>query len=212
MSRLAAGVTIPGSQLSREVEDLVRDAATDLLFHHSQRVYLWGSLQGRRLGMVADHELLYVGAMCHDLGLTEKYRSTDQRFELNGADAARGFLLSHGYSESEARNVWLSIALHTTPGVPYRMEPEIALVTAGLETDVLGLALDALTVDEIAEVIAAHPRQNFKADILAAFNDGMKDRPDTTFGTMNDDVLACFDPMFQRQDFVRIIRANPLPD
>jgi hypothetical protein len=161
--------------------------------------------------MVPDHEL-YVGAMCHDLGLTEKYRSTDQRFELDGADAARAFLLSHGYSESDARNVWLAIALHTTPGVPYRMEPEIALVTAGVETDVLGLALDALTADEIAEVIAAHPRRDFKANILKAFNGGMKDRPNTTFGTMNDDVLAWFDPTFERQDFVRMIKANPRPD
>jgi hypothetical protein len=212
MSKIVAGVTVPDTPLAREVEELVRDASTDLLFNHCRRVFLWGSLQGRRLGMVPDHELLYVGAMCHDLGLTEKYRSTDQRFELDGADAARAFLLSHGYSESDARNVWLAIALHTTPGVPYRMEPEIALVTAGVETDVLGLALDALTADEIAEVIAAHPRRDFKANILEAFNGGMKDRPDTTFGTMNDDVLACFDPTFERQDFVRMIKANPLPD
>jgi HD superfamily phosphodiesterase len=95
-----------------------------------------------------DAELLYVGAMFHDLGLTAKYRSTDQRFELDGADIARSFLRARGVSESKARTVWLGIALHTTPGVPDRLEPEIALLTAGVETDVLGFGLGALTEEQ----------------------------------------------------------------
>lgn len=211
MSKKIAGIAIPDTALVREATDLVRDVADDLLFHHSRRVYLWGSLQGSRRGLVPDPELLYVGAMFHDLGLTDKYGSTDQRFELDGADAAREFLRSHGISENDARNVWLSIALHTTPGIPDRLDPEIALVTAGVETDVLGLNLDALSSVEIQEVIVAHPRVDFKAGILRAFHDGMKARPDTTFGTMNDDVLTHFDPDFQRTDFVTLINANALP-
>jgi len=87
------------------------------LFNHSRRVYLWGTLQGRRRGLDPDPELLYVGAMFHDLGLTTKYGSIDQRFELDGADAAQAFLRSHGLSEQAARSVWLGIALHTTPGL-----------------------------------------------------------------------------------------------
>lgn len=211
MAEKIAGILIPDTSLAREATELVRDVADDLLFHHSRRVYLWGSLQGSRRGLTADPELLYVGAMFHDLGLTGEYGSTDQRFELDGADAARAFLSSHGIAEHEARNVWLSIALHTTPGVPDRLEPEIALVTAGVETDVLGLNLDALSSAEIQEVIAAHPRVDFKNGILHAFYRGMKARPDTTFGTMNDDVLAHFDPTFGRTDFVGLIEANSLP-
>jgi hypothetical protein len=211
MSEKIAGIAIPDTALVREATDLVRDVADDLLFHHSRRVYLWGSLQGSRRGLVPDPELLYVGAMFHDLGLTDKYGSTDQRFELDGADAAREFLRRNGIAENDARNVWLSIALHTTPGIPDRLDPEIALVTAGVETDVLGLNLDALSSAEVQEVIAAHPRVDFKAGILQAFRDGMKARPDTTFGTMNDDVLAHFDPDFQRTDFVTLINANALP-
>ncbi len=211
MSEKIAGIAIPDTALVREATDLVRDVADDLLFHHSRRVYLWGSLQGSRRGLVPDPELLYVGAMFHDLGLTDKYGSTDQRFELDGADAAREFLRRNGIAENDARNVWLSIALHTTPGIPDRLDPDIALVTAGVETDVLGLNLDALSSAEVQEVIAAHPRVDFKAGILQAFRDGMKARPDTTFGTMNDDVLAHFDPDFQRTDFVTLINANALP-
>ncbi|WP_099039681.1 HD domain-containing protein [Mycobacterium neglectum] len=211
MSEEIAGIVIPDTELVREATELVRDVADDLLFNHSRRVYLWGSLQGSRRGLVPDPELFYVGAMFHDLGLTEKYCSTDQRFELDGADAAQAFLRAHGISEHDARNVWLGIALHTTPGIPDRLGPEIALVTAGVETDVLGLNLDALSSAEIQEVIAAHPRVDFKAGILQAFHDGMKNRPDTTFGTMNDDVLAHFDPTFKRTDFVSLIDANALP-
>jgi len=211
MTVTIAGVTIPDTTLVEEATELVRDVEDDLLFNHSRRVFLWGTLQGRRRGLEPDPELLYVGAMFHDLGLTTKYSSVDQRFELDGADAAQAFLRSHGFSEQAARSVWLGIALHTTPGVPDRLEPEVALVTAGVETDVLGLGLDALSAEEIHEVIAAHPRTGFKDGILQAFNDGMKCRPDTTFGTMNDDVLAHFDPTFKRADFVGLINANALP-
>jgi hypothetical protein len=211
MAETIAGVAIPDSALVREATELVRDVTDDLLFHHSRRVYLWGSLQGARRGLVPDPELLYVGAMFHDLGLTEEYGSTDQRFELDGADAARTFLLNCGAAQNDARNVWLAIALHTTPGIPDRLEPDVALVTAGVETDVLGLGLDALTSAEIQEVIAAHPRVDFKHGILHAFHNGMKHRPDTTFGTMNDDVLAHFDQSFTRTDFVNFIMSNALP-
>ncbi|WP_193044721.1 HD domain-containing protein [Mycolicibacterium baixiangningiae] len=211
MTQSIAGVLIPDSVLVREATEFVRDVTDDLVFHHSRRVFLWGSLQGARRGLVPDPELLYVGAMFHDLGLTDEYGSTDQRFELDGADAARTFLIGHGVSHEEAMRVWLGIALHTTPGIPDRLEPDVALVTAGVETDVLGLGLDALTSAEIQEVIAAHPRVDFKAGILRAFHNGMKRRPDTTFGTMNDDVLAHFDPSFARTDFVSLITRNVLP-
>jgi hypothetical protein len=121
MSDRIAGIDIPDSQLASEATELVRDVASPLLYHHSRRVYLFGSLQGKRLGLAADPELLYVGAMFHDLGLTEKYRRTDQRFELDGADEARRFLTAHGLPEDRVRLAWLGIALHTTPETPYHL-------------------------------------------------------------------------------------------
>ncbi|MDT4928725.1 MAG: hypothetical protein QOF92_1592 [Pseudonocardiales bacterium] len=212
MTETIAGITIPDTALVREATELVREAATPVLFHHSRRVFLFGSLKGRYRGLEADPELLYVGAMFHDLGLTERYRRTDQRFEVDGADLARDFLLAHDRSKAEARAVWLGIALHTTPGIVEHLEPEVALVTAGVETDVLGLDLNEIKPADIDAVTSAHERPNFKENILRAFTDGMKDRPDTTFGTMNDDVLAHFVPGFTRQDFVEIIRGSQWPE
>jgi hypothetical protein len=212
MTETVAGITIPDTELIREATDFVRAVETPVLFNHSRRVFLFGSLKGQHRGLKADLELVYVGAMFHDLGLTERYRSTDRRFEIDGADLARGFLLDHGRSEAEARAVWLAIALHTTPGVPEFLEPETYLVSLGVETDVLGFDLDQITAEDRAAVVAAYERPNFKNNILQAFTEGMKDRPDTTFGTMNDDVLAHFVPGFARADFVEIIRGNSWPE
>lgn len=208
-----AGIDIPDTQLVRDVTEFIRDAEDDLLFHHSRRVFLFGALQGLRRGLSPDLELLYVGAMFHDLGLTEPYRSSSTlRFEVDGANAARDFLLQRGVDESAARKVWLGIALHTTPGVPEFLEPETALVTAGVETDVLGIGRTDLDPGQIAAVVAAHPRPEFKHRILHAFTEGMKHRPDSTFGTMNADVLQRFDSSFVREDFVDLILGNSWPE
>lgn len=212
MSERIAGIDIPDSRLASEATELVRDAASPLLFHHSRRVFLFGSLQGKRLGLAADPELLYVGAMFHDLGLTAKYRRTDQRFEIDGADEARRFLAAHGLPEDRIRLAWLGIALHTTPETPYHLEPEVALVTAGVETDVLGIGYADLDSTLVDAVVSAHPRPDFKRQILQAFTEGMKDRPATTFGTVNADVLAHFVPGFVRGDFVRVIEDSDWPE
>jgi hypothetical protein len=208
-----AGITIPDTPLARDVTDFIRSAQDDLLFNHSRRVYFFGMLQGRHRKLEPDLELLYVGAMFHDLGLTETYSTSSRlRFEVDGANAARDFLLQHGIDEGEARKVWLSIALHTTPGVPEFLEPEIALVTAGVETDVLGIGRDDLSPEALSAVTAAYPRPDFKHRILQAFTVGMKHRPRTTFGTMNADVLAHFDPSFVRDDFVATILNSSWPE
>ncbi|NKY51864.1 HD domain-containing protein [Nocardia vermiculata] len=212
MSEQIAGITVPATRLAADATALVRGTEDDTLFHHSRRVFLWGMLQSMARGVEVDPELAYVGALFHDLGLTPAHRSTGQRFEIDGAEAAYRFLRDHGRSEDEARTVWLAIALHTTPEVPMHLAPEVGAVTLGVETDVLGLHLDRLTETQRAEVVAAHPRPDFKNRILRAFYDGMAERPQTTFGTMNDDVIAHFEPSFQRADFVRIIQDNNWPE
>jgi hypothetical protein len=212
MPETIAGVRIPDSALVADATELVRTTAPELIFHHSRRVFLFGLLQSERAGLSPDPELLYVSALFHDLGLVAPYRGDDQRFELDGADQARAFLTTHGFSKTDADTVWTAIALHTTPEVPWRMHPVIAATTAGVETDVLGLRLDLLTAAEIGAVVDAHPRPRFKERILEAFTDGFKNRPDSTFGTVNADVLAHFVPGFQRIDFVDVIENSAWPE
>ncbi|MFJ1595529.1 HD domain-containing protein [Streptomyces sp. NPDC088261] len=212
MPETVAGVEIPDSALAKEATELVRDTASPLLYDHSRRVFLFGSLQGRRRGLSYDPELLYVGAMFHDLGLTPGYRTSQQRFEIDGADAARDFLLRHGLPQDSARIAWTAIALHTTPEIPGHMEPEVALVTAGVEFDVLGMGLDVVPQEVRDEVVAAHPRRDFKRRILQAFTEGIEHRPQTAFGNVKADVLAHFSPGFVRTDFVEVIENSAWPE
>jgi HD domain len=207
-----AGVAVPDSRLVREVTELVRDTETPLLFHHSSRVYYWGALAGQRRGLRFDPELLYAGAMFHDMGLTRAHSSASERFEVDGANAARDFLRGHGIAEPDIETVWTAIALHTTPGIPKHMHPVIALVTAGVEMDVLGIAFSEFTAAERDAVVDAHPRPGrFKEEIIEAFYDGIRHKPETTFGNVKADVLADKDPAFQPENFCRVIRASAWP-
>jgi hypothetical protein len=203
-----AGISIPDSALAREATEFVQDVSTPLLFDHSRRVFLWGSLQGEKLGLDYDRELLYVGAMFHDIGLLEGHRSEHERFEIDGANAARAFLERHELPEEQVMTVWESIALHTTPEVPRYKQPEVLLVTLGVEYDVLGLHFDELSEQQREQVLAAHPRVDFKTGIIEAFSAGMRDKPETAFGTMNTDILEATVPGYVRPNFCDIIRGS----
>ncbi|MBF5043803.1 HD domain-containing protein [Aggregicoccus sp. 17bor-14] len=203
-------VTVPDSRLAREVAQLVRHTASDLLFHHSTRVYYWAALSGRRKGLAYDPELLYAAAMFHDLGLTSHFRQSRLRFEVDGANAARDFLRGHGIAEADVAKVWEAIALHTTPGIPELMHAEAALLQLGAGMDVTGRTYEQFTDEERAAVTAAHPRgSDFERELIDAFYEGLKHRPDSTFGTFNDDFLACKDPHFQRGDLCHLILHSP---
>ncbi|MBR0665231.1 HD domain-containing protein [Roseomonas hellenica] len=206
MARTIAGIAIPDSSLAQHADQLVRDTESDLLYHHSNRVFLFGALAGRRRGLRVDAELLYVGAMFHDMGLQAPYASEDERFEVDGANAAADFLRGHGIEPRDIEDVWDAIALHTTPGIPKHKRPVVALVTAGVEMDVLGLDYDAFTSDQRQAVCACHPRgPGFKNGIIDAFACGTIRKPQTTFGNVKADVLALRDPNYQRVDFCDVI-------
>ena len=206
---LTAGVSIPDSKMTREVTELVRDTENSLLFNHSSRVYYFSAATGKRKSLAFDPELLYVSAMFHDMGLTPKHSSATDRFEVDGANAAREFLRQHKIPQQDIDTVWTSIALHTTPGVPQYMHPVIALLTNGVEMDVLGIAYSEFSVADREAIVAAHLRtEHFKEEIIQAFYDGIKHKPDTTFGNVKADVLADKDANFKRINFCSVIRGS----
>jgi len=205
-----SGISVPDSKLASEITEFVRDTESSLLFNHSSRVYYFGALAGQRRGLKFDAELLYAGAMFHDLGLVPAYSSPTDRFEVDGANAARAFLRHHSISEQDIDHVWTAIALHTTPGIPQYMHPVVALLTAGVEMDVLGIDYASFADSDRNAVVQAYPRTTrFKEDILQAFYDGIKHKPQTTFGNVKADVLADKDPNFHRINFCSVIRSSP---
>lgn len=212
MSETIAGIRVPDSAIARAATQLVRDTEDDLLYNHSRRVFFWGALTGGRCGLKYDPELLYLGAMFHDMGLTERYSSPDLRFEVDGANAARDFMRSYGVPEGDVDEVWTAIALHTTPGIPQHMRPTIALVTAGVEMDVLGFAYHEFTQEERHHVCVHHPREaNFKENIIVHFAEGIRKKPLTTFGNVKADVLALKDMNYVRRNFCSIILGSAWP-
>ena len=204
---LISGIRVPDSKLANEITEFIRDTEPTLLFNHSSRVYYFGALAGQRRGFKFDAELLYAGAMFHDIGLVPAHSSAADRFEVDGANAARNFLRGHNISAQDVDHVWTAIALHTTPGIPQYMHPVVALLTAGVEMDVLGIDYSSFTDSDRNAVVEAYPRTaHFKEDILQAFYDGIKHRPETTFGNVKADVLADKDPHFHRGNFCSVIR------
>ncbi|MGC5286268.1 HD domain-containing protein [Micromonospora sp. DT231] len=211
MPEVIAGLAIPDTTAVTEATRHIQETAGPLLYHHSRRVYLFGLMHAHRLGVEPDPELLYLSAIFHDSGLLTPFSDVEQRFEIDGADHARRFLLDRGFPTAAVETVWTAIALHTTPGVPDRMGPEIATTYLGVLTDVLGLGLDGLDRGQLDAILAAHPRGDFKDEFLRAHVDGLKNRPDTTNGTVNSDILEHFIPGFQRVTTVERIVGSPWP-
>lgn len=211
MSEIIAGVEVPDTAAVAEATRLIRDTTSPLLYHHSRRVFLFGQIHAMLLGVDPDPELLYLAAMFHDTGLATPFSGAEQRFEVDGADHARKFLVDHGFSAQAADIVWTAIALHTTPGIPDRMGAEIAATYLGVLTDVIGFGLDRLPTDQVSEIVAVHPRGDFKREFLSTYLDGFKHRPETTNGTVNADVLEHFIPGFRRTTSVERILGSAWP-
>ncbi|MTV14076.1 MULTISPECIES: HD domain-containing protein [Bradyrhizobium] len=203
---------IPDSVLAKEATDVLRENSTDLLFNHSIRVYLFAAEQGHQRKLSFDPELLYVAAAFHDLGLIKKFSSPDERFEVDGANAARQFLSTHNIPEDQVQTVWEAIALHTTPGIPKYMRPEVALLNSGVLLDVIGVGFDQFPADVLQEIIAKYPRTNFKNGFIQEYFAGFAHKPATTYGTVNAAVCERFIPGFKSPNACDLIAASPLPD
>jgi hypothetical protein len=209
MASMISGVRIPDSKMARQAAELVRQYETEMLFNHSVRVYVFGAIKGVRQKLKFDSELLYVAALFHDLGLVDHYHTETKRFEVDSADAAREFLRGHGVAQPQADLVWEAIALHTTPGIPQYMKPEIALTNAGVLVDVVGVGYDDYTQEQRDQVIAAFPRGDFKNEFLEVQTCSALKKPQTTFGTVNFDYIEDRDPAFRKPNACTRIRNTP---
>jgi hypothetical protein len=211
MSDVISGVKVPDSKIAREAAELVRQYETEMLFNHSVRVFVFGAIKGARRNLKFDSELLYVAALFHDLGLVDPYHTDTKRFEVDGADAAREFLRSRGIPEPKADLVWEAIALHTTPGIPQYMRPEIALTNAGVLVDVVGIGYDEYTPQERDLVITAFPRGDFKNEFIRIQTCSALRKPQTTYGTVNVDFIEDHDLTFRKPNACTRIRNTPWP-
>ena len=174
-----AVIRIPDTRLSQAAADLALTASPETLYNHCLRTYLFAALSFRRSGARYDEELVFVAAALHDLGLVDAFMTPNQRFEVDGADAALRFLERWRVPARWAEKVWDAIALHTSVGIVTRKPPEISGVSIGAAIDATGLGLADLAPADVAEVLAAFPRLGFKQSALASIVSYCEKKPQT---------------------------------
>ncbi len=207
--KTVAGISIPDSSIAHQATELLLEHGTEFIYNHSLRVFLFSSLNGKRKQLKYDEELLYVSSVFHDLGLTKHYSSADLRFEVDGANAARDFLKSHGLPKESLQLVWDTIALHTTIGIAEHKEPEVALMYSGVGLDVMGEGYEHLSEENRTAILDAFPRNDFKKNIIPTFFSGFEHKTETTFGNIKADVCAYMIPNFHRKNFCDCILYSP---
>lgn len=158
-----AGIRIPDSELATAAYGLMNDASPVFLRNHNLRTYIFGAKMAQKIGVKYDVELGFISSVLHDIGLTP-VADGDERFEIDGADYARRFLVDRGLSEAKADRVWDAIVLHTVPTIPMRKGAEAALVHLGAGIDVFGLGLDEIAPEDVDALLDAFPRENFTAE------------------------------------------------
>jgi hypothetical protein len=168
--------SIPDSEICKKATQLTTAVSPSFLCNHCLRTFWFGDLLGKRDGLKCDRELLYLGAVMHDLGLTERFGG-EQRFEVDGADAARAFVLEHGLSDEKAEIVWDAIALHTSLGIASHKQPEIALVHLGASADVMGMRIADISPEIVEQVLEAYPRLGFNASMTELLVSQVKQKP-----------------------------------
>jgi cyanamide hydratase family protein with HD domain len=170
-------LAVPDSNLARQATTLARGCEPDFLLNHSVRSYLFGLAVGRHMGLRPDHELLYLAAILHDIALTPPYDG-DGSFEVNGARAAREFLVRHHVPAERADLVHEAIALHTAVGIAGSREPEIALMHFGAGLDVIGFHNEDVATATREAIVHAWPRVRFKAEFPKLIEDQAQRKPD----------------------------------
>jgi HD domain len=176
------GITAPDSEIARKAAALAEHAHSKATLNHVHRTWWFAEFIGKKRQMKYDGELVYIASLLHDLGVSEDH-AADKRFEVDGADAASRFLHAHDYPQAKSAIVWDAIALHSSADIADRREPEVALVHFGAHVDVMGLRMDEISPQLIADTIALYPRLGFKKAFTEALAEVARKKPHTAIGT-----------------------------
>src|SRR5262245_35817212 len=160
-TRLIAGVSVPDNPLITTVIEYARRLSEPYLFNHAMRSWLFAETIGRIRGINYDHDVVAIGTILHDIGLTASV-SGPNRFEVDGANVARAFIKAQGLSDRRAQMVWDLVALSSTPSLALHKEPEVAVGTMGIGIDYGGFGIEALPARDIEHIVKAFPRLKMK--------------------------------------------------
>lgn len=205
---IVGGVTVVETSLIRRAMDLVRTRSEPFLFNHAVRSWLFAVRLGQLQGIEHDPEVVAVGTLLHDLGLTGGFTGP-RRFEIEGADAARLFARQEGLDDRRVQLVWDTVALNSTPSIALYKEPEVALCTAGIALDFGGLQFDRIPPDEMTAILTAYPRLEMKRRFTDCVCGVIRSKPQTTYDNFARDFGERFVPAYKAQSSVDFLMNAP---
>src|SRR6202035_444154 len=206
-----AGIKVPDTALVHDAMDLSRSLLEPFLFNHVMRSWLFGIVLAESAAIAPDAELLAVAAILHDLGLTERYNG-ENRFEVDGANAAREFLKERGISAQQTQLVWDAIALHTTPTLALHKELEVVMTHSGIAVDVLGVGLDRIPQDKQRAILAAFPRLALKNQFQSSLCNIVRRKPATSFDNILRDFGTRYVEGFTPPNFADVVANSPFSE
>ena len=209
-TRVLGGITVIDAPLITGALDYARDHSEPYLFNHAVRSWLFAVRLGQLQGITHDAEVVAVGTLLHDLGLTPGFAGP-RRFEVEGADAARTFAREHGFDEHRACLVWDSVAINSTPSIALYMQPEVALCTAGIGVE-FGFQYDRIPPSDMQSILTAFPRLNMKRGFTDAVCRIVKAKPETTYDNFAGDFGARFVPGYARPSTVDYLMNAPFSE
>ena len=203
-----AGIKVPDTVLVRDAIDLSRSASEPFLFNHAMRSWLFGVLLSESAERAPEFRV--VGSS-HDLGLTDRY-TAENRFEVDGGNAARSFLKGRGISTQQMQVVWDAIALHTTRSIALHKEPEVAMTHSGITADVLGAGLDRIPQDKQGAILAEFPRLALKNRLKECLCNIARRKPESTFDNIVRDFGVRYVEGYTSPNFADVVANAPFSE
>jgi hypothetical protein len=209
--RLIAGVSVPDTPLIAAVVEYAQKISEPYLFNHAMRSWLFAEAIGRSQGIDYDREVVAIGTILHDIGLTASV-SGPNRFEVDGADAVVSFIKSEGFPNRRARLVWDLVALNSTPSLALHKEPEVAVGTMGIGLDYGGFGIQALPASALERILHTYPRLKMKQSFADACRRLVTEKPETSYDNFLRDFGERFVPGYKTVSTVDLLMTAPFEE
>ena len=210
-TRLIAGVSVPDNPLIAAVIEYAQRLSEPYLFNHVMRSWLFAETIGRMKGIDYDHEVVAIGTLLHDIGLTASV-SGPNRFEVNGANAARSFIKGERLSDRRAQLIWDLVALNSTPSLALHKEPEVAVGTMGIGLDYGGFGIEALPAGDVERIVKAYPRLRMKQSFAETCCRLVTAKPETSHDNFLRDFGERFVPGYKAASTVDVLMNAPFDE
>jgi hypothetical protein len=207
-TRVLGGIRVIDTPLIARAMDYARVRSEPFLFNHAVRSWLFAVRLGQLQGISHDAEVVAVGSLLHDLGLTNSFTGP-KRFEIEGADAARAFAREQGLDDRRVQLIWDSVALNSTPSIGLYKEAEVALCTSGIVLDFGGPQYDMIPPAEMKSILAAFPRLDMKRCFTDSVCRIVRAKPETTYDNFAGDFGERFVTGYQRPSTVDFLMSGP---